>query len=268
MPDSTFGSPAIEVFYSYSHHDEVLRDELEKHLSILRRQGVISQWHDRQIGAGREWEGQIDQRLNSAQVILILISADFLASDYCYDIEMMRAMERNDSGEARVIPVILRSVDWRGAPFGKLQAPPKTQNRSPATPGQLLTTLLPMSLEESEVRFRTWLQIPRSRQQGPEPPQRDHHGCPLPPIWNVPHHRNPNFTGREKLLDGLRAALTSEGTAALTQPQAIHGLGGVGKTQLATEYVYRYAGEYDLVVSHVWNRRDRGGEVCPWRPGC
>lgn len=69
----------------------------------------------------------------------------------------------------------------------------------------------------------------------------------LPPIWNVPHHRNPNFTGRQELLDGLRAALTSEGTAALTQPQAIHGLGGVGKTQLATEYAYRYAGEYDLV---------------------
>ncbi len=247
MPDSTFGSPAIEVFYSYSHHDEVLRDELEKHLSILRRQGVISQWHDRQIGAGREWEGQIDQRLNSAQVILILISADFLASDYCYDIEMMRAMERHDSGEARVIPVILRSVDWRGAPFGKLQALPK--DAKPVT-GDAWPTL---DDAFTDVARGIRSAISDLAANPPEPPAGSgatptgSPRVPAAPIWNVPHHRNPNFTGREELLDGLRAALTSEGTAALTQPQAIHGLGGVGKTQLATEYVYRYAGEYDLV---------------------
>jgi len=114
----------IEVFYSYSHKDEELRDELEKHLSILKRQGVIQSWHDRRIGAGREWEGEIDTHLNTAHVILLLISADFLASDYCYDVEMKRAMERHEAGEACVIPVILRPVDWRGAPFGKLQALP------------------------------------------------------------------------------------------------------------------------------------------------
>jgi predicted RecA/RadA family phage recombinase len=115
----------IEVFFSYSHKDEELRDELEKHLSILRRQGVITGWHDRRIGAGKEWEGEIDEHLNTADVILLLISADFLASDYCYDKEMRRALERHDAGEARVIPVILRPVDWEGASFGKLQALPK-----------------------------------------------------------------------------------------------------------------------------------------------
>ena len=115
----------IEVFFSYSHKDEELRDELEKHLSILKRQGVITGWHDRRIGAGREWEGEIDTHLDTAHVILLLISADFLASDYCYDKEMKRAMERHEAGEARVIPVILRPVVWRGAPFGKLQALPK-----------------------------------------------------------------------------------------------------------------------------------------------
>jgi hypothetical protein len=116
---------AVEVFYSYSHKDEELRDDLEKHLSILKRQGVITGWHDRRIGAGREWEGEIDRHLNTAGVILLLISADFLASDYSYDVELKRAMERHETGEARVIPVILRAVDWKGAPFGVLQALPK-----------------------------------------------------------------------------------------------------------------------------------------------
>lgn len=111
----------IEVFFSYSHRDERLRDELEKHLIILKRQGMISGWHDRKIGAGKEWEGQIDTHLNTADLILLLISADFLASIYCYDFEMKRAMERHDAGEARVIPVLLRACHWRGSPFGKLQ---------------------------------------------------------------------------------------------------------------------------------------------------
>jgi hypothetical protein len=86
---------------------------------------VITNWHDRQITAGEEWKGTIDDHLASAHVILLLISPDFIASDYCYDIELDLAMKRHDAGEASVIPIILRSVDWRGAPFGKLQALPK-----------------------------------------------------------------------------------------------------------------------------------------------
>ena len=121
----------IEVFFSYSHKDKSLRDKLATHLKILERQGVISGWHDRQITAGSEWAGEIDEHLNSAQVILLLISADFVASDYCYDIEMKRAMERHDSGEARVIPVILRPCSWEDAPFGKLQGLPT--NACPVT---------------------------------------------------------------------------------------------------------------------------------------
>ena len=121
----------IEVFFSYSHKDKSLRDKLATHLKIFERQGVISGWTDRKITAGSEWAGKIDEHLNSAQVILLLISADFLASDYCYDIEMKRAMERHDSGEARVIPVILRPCPWQSAPFGKLQALP--MNACPVT---------------------------------------------------------------------------------------------------------------------------------------
>lgn len=115
----------VQVFFSYSHRDEDLRDELSKHLSILKRQGVIHEWHDRQIPAGSEWKEAIDDRMNQAQVILLLISSDFLASDYCHEIEMKRALERHDNKEAIVIPIILRSCDWQGALFGKLQALPK-----------------------------------------------------------------------------------------------------------------------------------------------
>ena len=114
----------MEIFFAYAREDETLRDELEKHLSILERQGVITSWHDRKIGAGKEWEGEIDTHLKTARVILLLVSSDFMDSDYCWDVEVKRAMERHEAGEARVIPVILRPVDWKGAPFGKLQALP------------------------------------------------------------------------------------------------------------------------------------------------
>ena len=114
----------LHVFMSYSHVDETLRNELEKHLSGLRRQGVITTWHDRRIGPGEDLHGQISVQLNTANIILLLVSADFLNSDYCYDVELIRAMERHEQGDARILPVILRPCDWHGAPFGKLRAVP------------------------------------------------------------------------------------------------------------------------------------------------
>lgn len=125
MPELEESTGTIEIFISYSHKDEELRNELENHLSALRHSRDIAGWHDRRIGAGQEWAGEIDAHLNSANIILLLISSDFLASKYCYDIELARAMQRHHAGEARVIPVILRPVDWTGVPFEKLQALPK-----------------------------------------------------------------------------------------------------------------------------------------------
>ncbi len=126
MPDaSAAAARPIEVFCAYSHNDETLRDELEKHLSITKRSGLISLWHDRKISGGTEWEGKVDDHLNSADMILLLVSSDFIASDYCYEKEMTRAIARHDKREARVIPVILRPCDWAGAPFAKCQGFPK-----------------------------------------------------------------------------------------------------------------------------------------------
>nr|VFK28992.1 MAG: TIR domain-containing protein [Candidatus Kentron sp. MB] len=119
-------SEPLKLFYSYSHKDEDAREQLETHLSILKRQGVITEWHDRKITAGMEWADEISNALESADIILLLVSADFLASAYCYDKEMARALERHEEGSARVIPVILRTCDWQyGTPFGRLQALPK-----------------------------------------------------------------------------------------------------------------------------------------------
>ncbi len=115
----------IEVFYSYAHEDEKLRDELAKQLRLLRREGKITEWYDRDISEGEEWEHKIDTHLNTARIILLLVSPDFITSDYCYDSEMMRAMERHTTGEARIIPIILRPTDWHTAPFGKLKALPR-----------------------------------------------------------------------------------------------------------------------------------------------
>ena len=119
----------IRLFYSYAPKDESFRKELEKHLSLLKRQGLIAEWDNRNISAGTEWASEIDSHLNTAHVILLLISSDFLASDYCYSTEMNRALERHDAGEARVIPVLLRPVDLEGTSFSKLQALPT--NRRP-----------------------------------------------------------------------------------------------------------------------------------------
>jgi uncharacterized protein YjbI with pentapeptide repeats len=115
---------SIEVFISYSHKDDKLRQELLKHLNLLKRQNLITDWHDRRLLPGSEWGQQIDEHINTAKIILLLISADFLNSDYCYNIEMQQALKRHKDGEARVIPIIIREVDWRGAPFAKLQALP------------------------------------------------------------------------------------------------------------------------------------------------
>ena len=117
-------SKDIRVFYSYSHKDEKLRDRLESHLALLKREGIISQWHDRRIGAGTEWRSAISEQLDASHIVLLLISSDFLASEYCYDIEMKRAMELHELGNTRVIPIILRPCDWKLAPFAKVNALP------------------------------------------------------------------------------------------------------------------------------------------------
>jgi len=114
----------VSLFFSYSHKDEDLRNELETHLGLLKRQGIISAWHDRRITAGSEFNEAINAELEKAGIILLLISANFLNSDYCYEKEMKRAIEKHREKSAVVIPVILHPCDWHSSPFGQLRATP------------------------------------------------------------------------------------------------------------------------------------------------
>src|SRR5436190_22957641 len=110
----------LKVFFSYSHRDERLRKELDKHLSPLRRSGLINTWYDRKIMPGVEIDAEVDQHLRTSDLVLLLVSPDFIESDYCYRREMRTALKRHANGTARVIPIILRAVDWKTTPLGKL----------------------------------------------------------------------------------------------------------------------------------------------------
>ena len=114
----------LKVFFSYAHADEAHRETLANHLSALEDEGLIVVWHDRKITGGREWAGAIDDALRSADIVLLLISADFLASDYCNDVELTEAIRRHDAAQARVVPVILRSCDWEHSRFARFNALP------------------------------------------------------------------------------------------------------------------------------------------------
>jgi hypothetical protein len=115
----------LDLFISYSADDEKFKEELETHLVMLKREGTIRPWHSQQTGAGLEWEKEISDLIDRSQIVLLLISPSFLASDYLYDQEMQHAMERHESGDARVVPIIIRSANTGKTPFNKLQALPR-----------------------------------------------------------------------------------------------------------------------------------------------
>lgn len=117
-------SAVLELFCCYAREDQEMLANLKKHLMPLQRQGQIIMWSDTDLQAGMEWEKELHRHLESADIILLLISPDFMNSDYCYSTEMKRAIERHELGSACVIPILLRSTLWRNAPFAKLQMIP------------------------------------------------------------------------------------------------------------------------------------------------
>src|SRR6266487_4771513 len=153
--------------------------------------------------------------LEQASIILLLVSADFIASRYCYEVEMKRALERHKAGQARVIPIALRPADWKGMPFASLHALP--------TDARAITTWTNQDAAFVDVAvgirraIEDLSQLPASTAR-----------AALPPIWNIPYPRNSFFLGRDKLLEErLHTQLQAGQTTALSQsPQAISGLGG------------------------------------------
>ena len=115
---------ALTLFYCYARKDKALRDEIDVHLASLHRSGLVTSWHDAMIVPGMDWEHEIDTQLDAASIILLLVSPDFLHSDYCYGREMQRAIDRHNRGESHVIPILLRPVDWENTPLSTLQMLP------------------------------------------------------------------------------------------------------------------------------------------------
>jgi len=129
MTDTASAKPII--FISYAHEDEDLKKELDKHLKMLKRSGKVETWNDRELIAGQEWNEVIMAELNKANIILLLISIDFNASDFIWDKELASAMKRHEEGTAHVVPIILRKCEWHKLPYAKLQSLPR--NSKPVT---------------------------------------------------------------------------------------------------------------------------------------
>src|SRR5260221_12699121 len=238
----------LEVFISYAHEDQALKDELCAHLSNLQRQGLIKTWHDGNILAGTEWEQQIIEHLTSAHLILLLISSDFMASDFCFSVEMQQAMARHQTNQARAIPILVRQTDWQHAPFSILQMVPTGAKpvANWSRRDDVFTDVVKGIRKAIEDVKENGATLSRAADTTSV------ESIPMP-LWNVPSRRNSYYTGQEAILKYLHTTLKSDKAAALTQPQAISGLGGIGKTQIALEYAYRHRQTYRAIL---WMQAD------------
>jgi tetratricopeptide (TPR) repeat protein len=205
-----------------------MRNKVGKHLGFLNREGKIEYWYDGKIKAGEEWRGEIDRQLDSADIILLLISADFVDSDFCYSVEMKRAMERHDAGEAAVIPILLHPCDWHSAPFGKLNALPEGNPIS-------LWPNPEQALHEVAKGVRVVVEGMIAARSAAQPPP------PMTEVVSAPSLRIPpppviEFVPREdregrNIIERLREELAPHKNRLI----ALWGAGGVGKTAIAAE---------------------------------
>jgi tetratricopeptide (TPR) repeat protein len=224
----------VRIFCSYSHRDERYVEELRQYLSPLEDRGFITLETDQEIAAGVMWREKIRYKLNEAEMILLLVSSDYLASD-TYD-EALRALERHEAGEAVVIPIILRESAWAQTAMAKLQALP--------TDGHPVSSWRNQDEAFTDIASGIQAAAEQIRQRRAdvrrEPPAERQR------ISNLPAERNPDFTGREEILSQLFAGFNAQGEAA-TPRQTLYGLDGAGKTSIALEYAYRHADQYDLI---------------------
>ena len=234
-------APNFNVFISYAPNDGPLLKELETHISILVEQGLITCWHDQKIGGGLEEAKEIERYIASAAIILLLISSDFFACEPCQT-QMKQALKRQVKNEVRLVPILLRPSDWINTELKVLQALPFNQKPVTSWPQ----------------RDEAFLDIVQGIHQVIDDlkVQRTLRPASSFPIENIPYERNLYFTGREELLDRIYKALHNEKSA--TPTQAISGLGGIGKTQTALEYAYRYQEYYQTIL---WLKADSREQI-------
>jgi tetratricopeptide (TPR) repeat protein len=231
----TLSTPELSLFYLYAPEDQKFCEALDKHLAAMKRLGWLRTWQHRAIEAGQVWENEINQQLSTADIILLLISADFLASDYCYSVQLKHALQRHEAGNVIVIPVIVRPVDWSITPFHTLQVLPTDgkavvnwTNRDQAffDISQGLRHIIEQKRQKSGITLK--------------------HHVSDEPLWTIPYRQNRFFTGREHILEQLSSYFSSW-KAINTPIAALSGLGGIGKTQVVLEYAYRSSRTYQAV---------------------
>jgi tetratricopeptide (TPR) repeat protein len=240
------GNPKT-VFLSYAHADAGLVRDLAKALRPLEEEGLISVWQDRRIEAGLDWRQEITERLSKSELIVLLLSAEYLASDYCWGLEMKAALDRYSQGKSHLVPVILRPCDWRSTPLARLQVLPRdgkpvTQWSSPAA---ALVDVV-RGLREKLARSPE----PHQASVDAVAPPVEVKDCPG--IWSVPLARDVGFVGRRTELAELHETLKR--AESFGRPIIMTGLAGVGKTALAVEYAYRFGHNYSAIW---WLRTDR-----------
>lgn len=116
---------SLEIFMAYSHKDQEIRNRLDQHLTLLKRKDLINTWYDGLIEPGKEWDFLIKEKLDASDIIILLVSIDFIYSNYSYNVEMLRAIERHEKGEVKVIPILVSYCPWQDSPFAKLQILPR-----------------------------------------------------------------------------------------------------------------------------------------------
>jgi hypothetical protein len=240
----------VSLYLTYAQIDAHWFEQLETHLRVLQQNGLISLWSKRQIMAGMDWKDEVNQQLEWASLVLLLVIPDFLASDYGNQSEMKQALARQEAGLAQVIPILVRPCDWKSTALGHLQPLPRD--------GKPISTWrhrdeawlhvvegIKQVLEEIQKKERTRDERQPEKQQ---PSQTKGKRDPFPPVWNVPYRYAPFFTGREGVLVDLFANFTAVPAPGIIPVQALTGLGGLGKTQTAVAYAFRYRKEYQTVL--------------------
>lgn len=233
----------INIFCSYSHNDSKLKDKLKKHLSSLLNKDYIGFWHDKEIQAGEEWEKKIDEHLHQAQIIIFLISADFLYSHYCFHIEAKKAMELHQERNARVIPIILRPCDWQSEIFAKLQALP--ENGKPITTWENQDSAFTDIAEQ----IRNVVEDLRSTV---DPDLSGNSTTPSPDVFPIrPSRYDPppvrpvkDFYGREDEISKTKTFILDEQCSIVT----IFGMRGIGKTTLVAKVVEQIKSNFDYCI--------------------
>ncbi len=234
--DITDQKNRVEIFCCYARKDQLLLVDLKNHLKLWERQSLITIWADTDITPGTNWEKEIARHVNSAHIILFLVSPDFLASDYCYSIEMQRAMERYEHGEVCVIPIILRSCAWEEAPFSKIQALPA--NAKPVVssgwhiPDEAFTDVARgiRKVVDEVARKKDDISTEASLSKMPKD---EHRQSQAPPL-QLPR-RAASFVNREIEQSWLLNTLEPGRVSTVCGP------GGMGKTALVAEVLWKFA---------------------------